>query len=321
MSLTAIPTNFGSGGSGLSPNKSSGTPSLRDLLEEHRAAIEALQGNQQGGTIIAQRATTADHGLSVLGAVDGAAPLAGQIILVKSQADDTQNGLYVAAAGAWSRLTDSTGAGVLKPGLLVQVVAGTANADLLFELSSPDTAITEGVSSVAFTTSVTAALANTAPASLGVAETAGVAVTASRSDHVHAWAQKKTATITHADLTNAVNGSAETENVGTALPAGAIVVAIIVTLTTQFTGGGAASVALDVGWAGTTEALLKDFDAFGSTAGGAKYDKGASAASEERPVLADAKQVIATFTPDGGASLDGLTAGSVTIDVFYVVGF
>ncbi len=39
---TAIPADFGSGGSGLSPQDSAGTPNLRALLEEHRAALAAL---------------------------------------------------------------------------------------------------------------------------------------------------------------------------------------------------------------------------------------------------------------------------------------
>lgn len=42
MQLTAIPTDFGSGGSGLVPNGSS-KPTLRTLLEEHRAALAAGQ--------------------------------------------------------------------------------------------------------------------------------------------------------------------------------------------------------------------------------------------------------------------------------------
>lgn len=39
---TDIPVNFGSGGSGLTPNGSSGSPSLRTLLQEHKVALGAL---------------------------------------------------------------------------------------------------------------------------------------------------------------------------------------------------------------------------------------------------------------------------------------
>jgi hypothetical protein len=47
MSTTTIPTDFGSGGSGLTPNGSSLTPSLYTLLKEHKDHIdsnEALSG-------------------------------------------------------------------------------------------------------------------------------------------------------------------------------------------------------------------------------------------------------------------------------------
>lgn len=42
LSLTTIPTDFGSGGSGLTPNGSTFTPSLRTLLQEHKTALETL---------------------------------------------------------------------------------------------------------------------------------------------------------------------------------------------------------------------------------------------------------------------------------------
>lgn len=130
--------------------------------------------------------------------------------------------------------------------------------------------------------------------------------------------QKKTVTIGQADLTDAVNGEAQAINIDTALPANAIVVAALITLTTQFTGGSASAVAMDIGWSGATEAVVKDFDAFGATAG-AEYTQGAT--SVHQPVVGNAKQLIATFTPDGGHTLLALTAGALTIDVFYFVAF
>lgn len=135
--------------------------------------------------------------------------------------------------------------------------------------------------------------------------------------------QKKTVTVTDADLTGGVDGTADTINVGTALPAGAMVVAVLLTLDTQFTGGGAAAETVDVGWSGALEALVKDFDAFGSTAGGAEYSKGASAGTllPNGPVAASGKQILATFTPDGSTKGTDFTAGSLTIDVFYFVAF
>jgi len=129
--------------------------------------------------------------------------------------------------------------------------------------------------------------------------------------------QKLTATILETALTDAVNGEAETENVGSALPTNAVVLAAEIYLTTQFTGGSVSAVTVDVGIAGETEALVKDFDALGSTAA-AFYASGASAATRPRGNFS-AGQIIATFTPDGSHALASLTAGSLTVNVYYVV--
>lgn len=73
-------------------------------------------------------ATTANDSLSGLAARDGVTPLAGERVLVKAQTAPAQNGIYVAAAGAWTRADDmSTWAEV--PGAFVFVEEGTANAD------------------------------------------------------------------------------------------------------------------------------------------------------------------------------------------------
>lgn len=127
----------------------------------------------------------------------------------------------------------------------------------------------------------------------------------------------KTATIGEAALTDAVAGEAQAINIGTALPANALVMGVRATLTTQFTGGAVSAVVLDVGYAGSTESVMKDLDVFGSVAAGAQYTDGSTA--KPKPVAASAKQLIATFTPDGGHALSALTAGSVKVDVFYVV--
>lgn len=53
-----------------------------------------------------QAATTTNIALSGLGAIDGYTPVAGDRILVKNQTTGTQNGIYIAGAGAWVRSAD-----------------------------------------------------------------------------------------------------------------------------------------------------------------------------------------------------------------------
>lgn len=74
--------------------------------------------------------------------LDGVSLVAGDRILVAAPSAST-NGIYVVAAGAWSRATDSDAAGELAPGTLVAVTEGTANADTLWGLIS-DAAVTPG---------------------------------------------------------------------------------------------------------------------------------------------------------------------------------
>jgi hypothetical protein len=152
--------------------------------------------------------------------------------------------------------------------------------------------------------------------STAVATEGGVACTAG-GRFLPVGVNQRVITITDADLTTATNGTAQTINVGTALPTGAHVLNAELYLTTQFTGGSASAVTLSVGISGATTSLINAFDAFGSTAS-AYYLAGASTAARPRGNYS-ASQIIATFTPDAGHTLAGLTAGSVTIDVLYAV--
>ena len=147
MTLTAIPSNFGAGGVGLQ-GLNNGKPALRTLLEEHRAAIEALQ--QADGFMIARLATTADHALTGLTAIDGVVPVAGNRILVRAQTSADENGLYVAAAGAWTRSVDDSGDDVIASGMIVQVLEGTVNGDRQFFLAT-DNPITVDTTALTFT--------------------------------------------------------------------------------------------------------------------------------------------------------------------------
>lgn len=75
-------------------------------------------------------ATTANiASLSGLLTVDGYELLAGNRILVKNQNTASENGIYVAASGAWTRASDADGAGELSGGSFVFVESGDTQAD------------------------------------------------------------------------------------------------------------------------------------------------------------------------------------------------
>jgi len=92
-------------------------------------------------------ATTANITLSGTQTIDGIAVTAGQRVLVKDQSTASQNGIYVVAAGAWSRSTDADTADELNSGCFFFVEKGTDNADNGFVMSQ-DTAINFGTTAI-----------------------------------------------------------------------------------------------------------------------------------------------------------------------------
>lgn len=89
-------------------------------------------------------------GLGTQAGGDWTAPLtAGDRILPKDQAVSSQNGIYIAAAGAWTRATDADGVGELTPGALVAVEEGATLADSVWELAT-DGAIIIGTTALTF---------------------------------------------------------------------------------------------------------------------------------------------------------------------------
>ena len=108
-------------------------------------------------------ATTANITLSGTQTIDGIAVVAGDRVLVKDQTTASQNGIYVVAAGAWSRATDANTISKLA-GALVNVDSGTANGGIRYDtnLKATDTLDTTAVSFYKAYDTNDAATANTA---------------------------------------------------------------------------------------------------------------------------------------------------------------
>lgn len=84
-------------------------------------------------------ATTANITLTDLKTLDGIALVAGDRVLVKNQTSAKDNGLYVAAAGAWPRAPDADTHAKVSSALLVSVEQGATQADTRWQL------VTDGV--------------------------------------------------------------------------------------------------------------------------------------------------------------------------------
>ena len=94
-------------------------------------------------------ATTANITLSGVQTIDGVSVIAGDRVLVKNQTSAAENGIYVAAAGAWTRATDANTSALMKSGTFVFVCEGTTNSDSGWLLST-DGAINLGTTALSW---------------------------------------------------------------------------------------------------------------------------------------------------------------------------
>jgi hypothetical protein len=99
-----------------------------DLVTKQQldAAVAGLSWKQP-----VRAATTTNITLSGTQTIDGVSVIAGDRVLAKDQTTASANGIYVVAAGAWSRSTDADSTAELQSAT-VYVTSGTTNADKAF---------------------------------------------------------------------------------------------------------------------------------------------------------------------------------------------
>jgi len=129
----------------------SGTVSVAAPTSDSHAATKSSVDNAAVGLYWkepARAATTANITLSGTQTIDGVSVVADDRVLVKDQTSASQNGIYVVAAGSWSRASDMDAAGEFS-GTAVFVKEGTLSADVAFVCTN-DTDVTVGTTDVAF---------------------------------------------------------------------------------------------------------------------------------------------------------------------------
>jgi phage-related tail fiber protein len=94
-------------------------------------------------------ATTANITLSGLQSIDGVTPVANDRILVKDQTDATENGVYYAASGNWTRAPDFSHTGQVVEGTRVFVTDGTVNGGTEWRITTSGTIVFD-TSSITF---------------------------------------------------------------------------------------------------------------------------------------------------------------------------
>lgn len=111
-----------------------------------------LQTVQSGLDIKASvRAASVGSNITLSGTqtIDGVSLSAGDRVLIKDQTTASANGIYVVAAGAWSRSTDADASSEVTSGMMVYVSEGTTNGTSQWVLQTPDP-ITLGTTSLTF---------------------------------------------------------------------------------------------------------------------------------------------------------------------------
>jgi|ERR1051326_1564341 hypothetical protein len=112
--------------------------SLSGVSPDQHHAQNHTHFNGDGGNLgllytTCEVATTANlASLSGLLTIDGITLAGGERVLVKNQSTSTQNGIYIAAGGAWARASDMAVGATVHPNAMVPVNYGTANGDTLW---------------------------------------------------------------------------------------------------------------------------------------------------------------------------------------------
>lgn len=115
-------------------------PHPQYTTEAEVSALIAAEMNSRDSKQSARYTTAGNINLSGLATQAGGdwsvALTAGDRVLVKDQTTGANNGLYVAAAGAWARSSDADASAEVTPGMLVTVEEGSTLADTVWELTT-----------------------------------------------------------------------------------------------------------------------------------------------------------------------------------------
>lgn len=114
----------------------------------NKGYVDALV-NGTDWKVSVRAATTANIALTALQNIDGISVAAGERVLVKNQTLAAENGVYIAASGAWTRALDADNSAEVTSGMAMMVTEGIANGDTQWVLTTNDP-ITLGTSALTF---------------------------------------------------------------------------------------------------------------------------------------------------------------------------
>jgi hypothetical protein len=195
---TTTATNLAGGSVGTVPYQSgSGTTAMLAVGTAGQALVSAGAAAPAWTTLTMENipdaafkgsvvvATTANITLSGTQTIDGVAVVAGDRVLVKNQTTTANNGIYVVAAGAWSRATDSDTASEMG-GAVVNVDSGTTQGGQMWNTNFKTTD-TLGTTAMTWAEIIDTSFANSTAGTITTngTQAAGTSNLYARADHVH----------------------------------------------------------------------------------------------------------------------------------------
>jgi hypothetical protein len=115
------------------------TPTVNEHIANRGYVLDVLAGLRDPKDAV-KVASTANVDIATGGllTIDGVLLVAGDRVLLKNQTTASENGIYVAAAGAWSRSTDADSDPEITQGMSCLVSEGLLNARKVYVLNTPD---------------------------------------------------------------------------------------------------------------------------------------------------------------------------------------
>lgn len=172
MTATTFPSSVGGDNSTVSDDNNATTglgngghrtrfvPALGQIVAIAQFVVNLAQGIPNGLWAPVKAVATSNITLSGTQTVDGVALSAGDRCFVVGQTTASQNGLYVVAAGAWTRATDADVSAEFVAGKMLTVQQGTTYAGTQWQLTTTG-AITLGTTALTFTQMISGTTSNT----------------------------------------------------------------------------------------------------------------------------------------------------------------
>lgn len=124
------------------------TPDHNTLTQLRDAIKNIVKGGDYKASVrVASTANVA--AITGLLTIDGITVVAGDRVLLKDQTTASQNGIYIAAAGAWSRSIDADDGTEFNGGAIIPVEEGTVHADTNWQITN-DGVVTIGTTGLTF---------------------------------------------------------------------------------------------------------------------------------------------------------------------------